>query len=486
MSRSDILAICALVGFALWRPVSAGAEVVDYFTDNGYGNPIATMQHPCAEFFDGVTYIAYQGPHEDPYVCAYDHASKKWSGPVKAGVSLMGHPQDAVTKDGQIDNHGRPALIVDAEGFIHLIFGGHGGSYSFGENKLGAPGGGKQTHVVSKRPRDITEWEELENVSPFGTYSQWVKMANGDPASADLYLFYRHGSHQSDWVYHKSTDNGRTFAPEVSVLKSKPSKADPDTFDAWYAWFANGKPGEITASYVYHPCNKIGQHTKDRFNCYYMAMNARDGSWRNASGEKLATPVTLELADKRTLIVSTGDERANHGTCRVDENGDPHVFFRQGKGGVVYYRWLGDKWQAPSDVIPGASGQDGDMIVESPTNVRMLLRYKADGQNSVGYWATTDGGLTWKKEPPLIASRRAAYNPISAIVRNARPEARILLSEDVNGQQHQYHHMILLGDNGPVGRPIEETRNLGDRLTRPRAPMPTSKSKGKGKGKGMR
>ena len=36
------------------------------------------------------------------------------------------------------------------------------------------------------------------------------------------------------------------------------------------------------------------------------------------------------------------------------------------------------------------------------------------------------------------------------MVRNARPEARILLSEDVNGQEHQYRHMILLGDNSNI------------------------------------
>ena len=43
----------------------ARAQIVDHFTDNGYGNPISTMQHPCAEHYHGVTYVAYQGPHED-------------------------------------------------------------------------------------------------------------------------------------------------------------------------------------------------------------------------------------------------------------------------------------------------------------------------------------------------------------------------------------------------------------------------------------
>ena len=31
------------------------AANVDYFADNGCGNPVSTLQHPCAEHFNGVT-----------------------------------------------------------------------------------------------------------------------------------------------------------------------------------------------------------------------------------------------------------------------------------------------------------------------------------------------------------------------------------------------------------------------------------------------
>ena len=49
--------------------------------------------------------------------------------------------------------------------------------------------------------------------------------------------------------------------------------------DAWYAWFENGNGNTITASYVYHPCNKAGRHTKDRYNCYFMQMDSETGKW---------------------------------------------------------------------------------------------------------------------------------------------------------------------------------------------------------------
>ncbi|MDU0352628.1 hypothetical protein RS130_00690 [Paraglaciecola aquimarina] len=75
-----------------------------------------------------------------------------------------------------------------------------------GKNPLGNTHYGRNIHVVSKRPNDITRWEELNTIPVFGTYNQAVKMDNGD-----IYLFYRHGAHRSDWVYQKSTDHGRTF-----------------------------------------------------------------------------------------------------------------------------------------------------------------------------------------------------------------------------------------------------------------------------------
>lgn len=62
-------------------------ETVDYCVNNAFGNPITGN---CAEYYNGVTYIAYQGEKEDPYVVAYNHKESKWIGPYKAGVSLLG------------------------------------------------------------------------------------------------------------------------------------------------------------------------------------------------------------------------------------------------------------------------------------------------------------------------------------------------------------------------------------------------------------
>ncbi len=148
-----ILPGCCLAASVLGNLLAQGQRV-DYFTDNGFGNPSSTLQHPTGETYKGVTYMAYQGPHEDSYVAAYNHATKKWTGPVLAGVNLMGKTPDPV-ENGELDNHGKPAMMVDSKGYIHVVYGAHGGSPQLGKNLLGTPGslrGGKLTKHVSKKP----------------------------------------------------------------------------------------------------------------------------------------------------------------------------------------------------------------------------------------------------------------------------------------------------------------------------------------------
>jgi len=419
------------------------AEPTDYFADNGFGKPVSTMQHPCAEYFNGVTYVAYQGPHEDPYICAYNHKTRQWSGPVKAGTSSLGNSPDPTEAD-EVDNHGRPALVVDGTGHIHLVFGGHGGAWRLGRNTLGTPGSGRQTHVMSTNPEDISSWEILDNVSPFGTYSQFVKLPDGD-----IYLFYRHGSHRSDWVYQKSTDGCRVFAAPVSVLKHKRQTADPNIHDAWYAWFHKGKGDTIAVTYHHHPCAVIG-HKKPRNNGYYMRMNCGDDSWENVRGERLTLPVTKESADEHTLVVDTGTEGVRTGVCRVDDEGHPHIFIKQGAR-LVYYRWTGDAWQEPVVITRESTGQEGDFFIESPMESRMLLSQTIEGKGEVCWWRTTDGGLKWERETCLMASENAELL-LGSLVRNARPEARVVVSEIKADQRNLSRKMYLLGDSGPVRR----------------------------------
>ncbi len=426
------------------------AKKVDYFADNGFGNAVAIIQHPAGQYHNGVTYVTYQGPLEDPYIAAYNHETKTWSGPFKAGVSAMG--KDPSRK---IDNHGKPSMIIDNEGYIHIFFGGHGGTPDLGRNKLGNHHYGENKHVVSKRPLDISEWEELDTIPPFGTYNQVIKMDNGD-----IYLFYRHGAHRSDWVYHVSTDNGRNFGPAVSFLKHK-RRDDVQGVDSWYPWVGRGQGDDIIVSFDYHLCwdgkaRKRG-HTANREDLYYMIFNTKTKTWRNVKGEALPMPLTREVADAKAKVVDSGEFWTFNGAAALDPTGNPHILMNGGKddgsvtGGKkmpIHYRWDGQRW-AGGNVV-GPLGARADIEVKSANELSLYMSYRnAEKKAVLVRRDSKDAGKTFGKDKVLFKHGGGGF-AMSALIENAHPDARMIITP--KSASKDLKKMYLIGDNGPVKR----------------------------------
>lgn len=421
------------------------SEQTDYFTNKGFGNAITGN---AGEHYKGVTYVAYQGPLEDPYVAAYDHKNKKWIGPYKAGNSLLGK-----TAGKKIDNHGKPTLIIDRAGHIHLVFGGHGGTKDLGENELGNYHDGKQIHVVSKKPLDISSWEEVPNITPFGTYSQFLKMNNGD-----IYLFYRHGAHRSNWVYQVSTDNGRTFSPLTSIVLSKKTEGtmeNPIIWDSWYLSFEHGIGNDIVVAFNYHVC-KGPNHDGERHNAYFMKFNTDTKEWMNVKGENLQLPITKDYADKMTLVKNTGENWTHNGIATIDAQGMPHVSSYQGEdngskhGGpkvIQHYYWDGAAWQGGNTGLP--VGAKGIMLAESKENVSFLLSSKEGTNNEVAWWKSNENSQGFAKDSLLLYKNQGPFS-LSRTIRNAHPDALIIASQKTKNSD--YTNMYLVGTNGPIKR----------------------------------
>ena len=465
--------MCALFRFApgiclalvAWNLASAqsaeqNSRLVDHFADNGLGNAVAVVQHPAGEHYKGVTYVSYQGPLEDPYVASYNHETREWAGPFKAGVSDMGKDPD---RPKAIDNHGKPTLIIDNAGYIHVFFGGHGGMPKHGKNPLGNHHYGRNKHVVTKKPLDISSWEELDTIPAFGTYNQVVKMDNGD-----IYLFYRHGAHRSDWVYQISTDNGRSFAPPLSFLKHK-RRDDLAAVDSWYAWVGRGQGDDIIVSYDYHLCwdsdaNNGRGHTTERHDAYYMVFDTKSGAWRNIAGRDLEMPITREYADKTTFAVSTGGLWTFGGSAHLDPGGRPHIGINIGEdlgeitGGpkrTTHFRWDGEGWVGGTSPVKIESR--GDFIVRSEKEVSFLLAYSDDSDGVVAWWNSTDGGARFTKGDELLRRGKAKW-AITSIIRNAHPDAQVVVAEKPPGTD--FRNMYLLGESGPIKRKQSEATIL--------------------------
>ncbi|GAL72681.1 BNR-4 repeat-containing protein [Jejuia pallidilutea] len=441
----------------------AGEQMVDYFANNGFGNAVAVVQHPAGIYHNGITYVCYQGPLEDPYVASYNHNTKEWKGPFKAGTSEMGKDPNRKKK---IDNHGKPSMLIDDAGYIHITFGGHGGTKALGENTLGNYHYGKNLHAVSKKPLDISAWETLETISPFGTYNQFIKMDNGD-----IFLFYRHGAHRSNWVYQKSTDNGRTFDEPVSFLKHK-RRTDMEAEDSWYPWITKGNNDELLVVFDYHLCSDATKKTKGlghiakRYDIYYMVFNTKTNEWRNVQGESLAIPVTREEADAKALVARTPGNWTFQGVVDLDPKGNPHIGMTIGKEiegarrsaskSMNHFKWNGKEWMHSTKT--GLPNGNGDLEVKTADEIDFYIEAKTeDGFGEVAQWKSIDGGETFNKAKVLLSKPKANF-AISALIKNSHPDARIIVAQHKTGAKFKY--MYLLGDNGAVMRNKNEAKVL--------------------------
>lgn len=421
-------------------------ETVDYCVNNAFGNPITGN---CAEYYNGVTYIAYQGEKEDPYVVAYNHKESKWIGPYKAGVSLLGK-----NSNKKIDNHGKPTLVVDGEGYIHVAFGGHGGTLDLGENTLGNYNGGKQIHVRSKRPMDISSWEEVDNISPFGTYSQFIKMDNGD-----IYLFYRHGAHRSNWVYQVSKDNCRTFSPLVSFLKAKPFADDGEKLNIWDSWYValeKGKNDDIHVLYNFHKCrSENGVHVGERYNAYFMTLDTKTNTWRNINGKVLKLPLTKEDSDILTLAVETPGKWTHLGNLSFDKDLFPRIYWYEGEdNGTQYggpkrltdYYWNGSEWIGGSTNLPVEAR--GEQNLQSPDSVRYLLASTKDSHSEIAWWVSDKQGKDFRKSKAVINGKEKFM--LSHFVVNGTEDAYIVATQKIAGTD--YSKLYLIGNSGVIKR----------------------------------
>lgn len=433
---------------------------VDYFADNGFGNAVALVQHPAGIYHNGVTYLCYQGPLEDPYVASYNHQTGEWKGPFKGGISEMGKDP---TRKKKIDNHGKPSMIIDDAGYIHITFGGHGGTREHGENPLGNHHYGRNLHAVSKKPLDISDWEMLDNIPPFGTYNQFLRMDNGD-----IYLFYRHGAHRSNWVYQKSTDNAQTFDAPVSFLKHK-RRTDVEAEDSWYPWITRGNGDDIIVAFDYHICRDRDNmqdtrgHIPERHNVYYMVFDTKIGIWRNVRNESLSMPLTKEIADKKTLVKKIPNDWTFQAITDIEPNGNPHVCVlvgpdvggkRSGPKRLRHLWWDGQKWlESQTSILPNG---DGDLQVKSDKELSLYLESKTnDDFGEISRWDSFDGGASFEKAKTFLQRENSGF-VISALIDNPHPNARIIVAEKES--ETNFRKMYLLGDNGAIQRGKEAAK----------------------------
>ncbi|NOU61286.1 BNR-4 repeat-containing protein [Marinifilum caeruleilacunae] len=444
--KKRFLLFCCIIVNALLITTSVYGQT-DYFADNGYVKPFdVTYPHPNSHYHNGVTYIAYQGSNEnggnnDPSVCSYNHITGEWRGPVRIGNNTL--PND--------DYHGKPSIVVDDLGYIHVVFGGHGGTIDLaGYNEFGGYSDGEFKHLRSNSPEDIgtgtSDWTRLNSapgggntgeISVYGTYPQFLKVPNGD-----IYFFYRHGSHQSDWTYQKSTDNGNTWSDEVVFL-------DGGLIETWYAWLTvNGN--RIDCAYNYHP----GGSGDDRQDIYYMYLDTSNDTWYNVQGSDLSSkiPMNLSRSKKKTKVKNTNPDNyeVDDIVVRTDPNGIPHIAFRYYNDQAYHMMWDGSDWTTYVNITTDDAIKEDkfDIMPISSTEVKVLIRRKDASGTKIAWW-TMDPTSSYRNEDEVVITEGNTEYFFASIPEFYHDDAKVMFFEKTGNDMVK---IFMHGDSGLLTR----------------------------------
>ncbi|MCK5643920.1 MAG: BNR-4 repeat-containing protein, partial [Gammaproteobacteria bacterium] len=345
------------------------------------------INHPHAAYYNGKTYIAWQGANLDPYITYYDHTIKSW----RASTRVADNPLVA-------DSHGTPSIVIDNSGYIHVFYGSHGTN---------------QKHAKSNNPENIGGFTVQTDLVGSYTYPQPIKVRNS------IYLFNRapYVTGESYRIY-----NGASWG-EMNTIITSPTVAGTRTY-AGYMELNNNK---IHITWVY-------DYGLDRRNVFYAYLNLADHHMYTINGIDLGTTIDSTEAETYAIVRNTGTNNSNPPFLHIDSNGYPWIFYIEGSGTSFKYfhtRWTGSAWTSPVAITTTDDQYNYlDFIINSVSDVTAYLT-SAGGTGLGGdiekwHW----DGFTWSKDQTVL-TQSASGKPLNCPVVpfNFNPELEVLFSQ---------------------------------------------------------
>jgi len=342
---------------------------------NGMCRPIYSNTYPQAYYYNGNTYVVWQGAGLDPYIDAYNHSTQTWHGAIKVG-------------DNPISGgfHGAPSVIVDNSGYIHVFFGCHASGYPVIK------------HSKSNSAEDISAWTAQAEISltSGATYPQVIKDTDGY-----LWLFARDyvdygASVNAPEVYRKSEDDGATWSAVATIIE-----ADEVPNEGIYM----GNPeydsvnGLIHVSWTYQQTDP----STLRINLYHAYLKISDGHMYSMGGTDLGTSITTTEADTYCKIVTTTgtDQIGYHPKLHLDSNGYPYiiyVFFVDADTSTYFIRWSGSSWESPIQIGSGTASGESAFTITASNDISAYFH----SSHSLEKWHWN--GSAWSQETTIMPS----------------------------------------------------------------------------------
>ena len=259
-------------------------------SSEGSGRATAYLESPKIVTFKGKTHVAWLDSPTEGFrvrVRTLDHSSNTWSAPVEIG--------DAT------DNHGGPALTIDEEGYLHVLYYSHHHPFRYRR---------------SVRPNDASEWTPFEEFGHNLTYPALVCAQDGT-----LIMVARRSYDEQPWeleLWKKSP--GTPWEQQGPIIRSR--HGIYSQFAASLAWGPDHQtlhlgtriyemPDDETLS----PITTVG----------YLVSPDGGTTWTHADGTSVDLPVTADTVD--TIAIGRGRESRilNAGSIGVNADGKPFL-----------------------------------------------------------------------------------------------------------------------------------------------------------------
>lgn len=307
------------------NPFLFGAPAgTDYFGADGATLPIYdSATYPPAMYVSATntTWFAWEALYAGKRgirVATYNHTSGKWSTDYLVALHSMVD-----------DDHGVPALCRDADGYVHVYYGGHDSDVF---------------ESVTNAADDPSAWTLRTTFSGFYAYPHPTLVG-----SAIYLVFRRQNSSERRLVLFKTS----SITSGVPVWGAEQSLV---AFGASTRVYASNII--LSGTDLHIPAVRADLGDTFRRDVFYFVYKTATGALDNVAGTTSTAsgslPINLTLANSDYRIVTqTTNETNVPGFC-FDTNGDPHIAYMDGTGSTRDFKHItfsGGAWSSPATIV---------------------------------------------------------------------------------------------------------------------------------------
>ena len=276
--------------FALSVPLSWAAEKGTLLSAEGSGRATAYLESPKIISYEGKTHVAWLDTPKEGFrirIRTLDQQSGKWS--------------QAWTIGEAVDNHGGPALTIDSQGYLHVLYYSHHHPFRYSK---------------SVRPNDASEWTPYEEFGYNLTYPALVCAKDGT-----LIMTARRSYDDQPWELEMwSKKPNEKWARNWAVVRSRHNNYAQ--FAASLSWGPDHSTLHLaTRIYEMPDDESIAPLTTVGY------LSSPDGgvTWTRSDGQSVKLPATADTMDAIASGRAKEGRVLNAGSIGIAPDGTPFV-----------------------------------------------------------------------------------------------------------------------------------------------------------------